>query len=63
MEIEPVLAVYAGYSLDGTSYPEDRMAEVLQSALDELEYCMGDTSTKYGALRARDGHPDPFSIK
>ena len=63
MEIEPVLAIYAGYSLDGNSYPEDQMDEVLQSALDELEYCMGDTSTKYGALRAQHGHPEPFSIK
>lgn len=62
-EMEPVLAVYSGYSLDQTSYPEDRMGEVLQSALDELEYCMGDVSTTYGALRARDGHPEPFDIK
>ena len=71
MELEPVLAIYAGFSLDifgygglgGTSYPEDRMGEVLQSALDELEYCMGNSSTYYGSLRAQHGHPDPFHIK
>ncbi|KAI9689643.1 MAG: hypothetical protein M1820_010141 [Bogoriella megaspora] len=67
MEIEPVLAVYAGFSLDiygqvGTSFPEDRMQQILQEALDELEYCTGDTSTKYGALRAQHGHPEPFQI-
>ena len=66
--MEPVLAVYAGFSLDvygqsGTSYPPSKMHEVIQEALDELEYCMGPVSTKYGALRAAHGHPAPFSIK
>jgi len=41
MELERVLAIYAGYSLsingsEGASYPEDAMGEVLQEALDEL---------------------------
>jgi alpha-N-arabinofuranosidase len=68
MEIEPVLAVYAGFSLDvfgqsGTSYPPEQMHLIVQEALDELEYCMGDQNTKYGALRAQHGHPEPFSIK
>lgn len=67
IDIEPLLAVYAGFSLDiwgqeGTSYPEDRMGDVLQDILNELEYCMGDTSTQYGAMRAADGHPEPFQI-
>jgi alpha-N-arabinofuranosidase len=68
MSITPILAVYAGFSLDpygnkGTSYPTSRMGEVIQEALDELEYCMGATTTKYGALRAQHGHLDPFTIK
>jgi alpha-N-arabinofuranosidase len=46
MEMEPVLGVYAGYSLDGTSYPEQNMDEVLQEILDELEFLLGATSTK-----------------
>ena len=41
MELERVLAIYAGYSLsingsEGASFPLDAMGEVLQSALDEL---------------------------
>lgn len=67
MSIEPVLAVYSGFSLDiwgqnGPSYPADRMDEILQEAIEEIEYCMGDVSTKWGAQRAADGHPAPFKI-
>ena len=67
MDITPVLAVYAGFSLDvwgqrGTSFPSDEMQFVLDEALDELEYCMGSVHTKYGALRASHGHPKPFKI-
>ena len=67
MEMEPVLAVYTGFSLTiygqaGPSYPEDAMGEILQDILNELEYCMGNTSTKYGAMRAEHGHPEPFTI-
>ena len=62
-----MLAVYSGYSLaingaEGVSYPLESMDEVLQSALDELEYCMGGLNTTYGALRAAHGHPEPFPI-
>ena len=67
MEMEPVLAVYAGFSVTifgqaGPSYPEEAMGVLVQDALNELEYCMGDTSTKYGAMRAEHGHPEPFVI-
>ena len=36
---------------------------MLREAIDELEYCMGDINTTYGALRAAHGHPEPFQIK
>lgn len=67
MNIEPVLAVYSGFSLDvwgqsGPSFPPDQMYEVVQDALNELEYCMGGVNTSYGAMRAADGHPEPFKI-
>ena len=62
---EPVLAVYAGFSL-----PPKRelikagsaLAPFVQDALDEIEYVIGDTSTKWGARRAADGHPAPFKL-
>jgi alpha-L-arabinofuranosidase len=65
MKIEPVLAVFAGYALGGAQrdVKEDAMGPILQEALDELEFCMGSTSTKWGAVRAKLGHPKPFPIK
>ena len=35
----------------------------MQAALDdEVEYTTGDVSTKWGAQRAKDGHPAPFPL-
>ncbi|ORX38263.1 glycoside hydrolase superfamily [Kockovaella imperatae] len=62
MEMIPLLAVYDGYSLDHTSYPLEFMDEVLDEILAELEFCLGDTSTKWGAKRAEYGHPEPYNI-
>jgi alpha-L-arabinofuranosidase len=63
LKVEPVLAVYAGYSLGGTHVATGKDLEpYVQSALDEVEYVTGDTSTRWGAERARDGHPAPFPL-
>jgi alpha-N-arabinofuranosidase len=63
LKIEPVLAVYAGYALRGDHIAVGKdLAPFVQSALDEVEYVTGDTSTKWGAERARDGHPAPFPL-
>lgn len=60
--MEPVLAVWAGYYLDGTVIPEDVLGPYVQEALEELEFLMGDASTTYGALRISLGYSEPFSI-
>jgi alpha-N-arabinofuranosidase len=63
LKIEPVLAVYAGYSLRQEHVnPGSDLEPYVQSALDEVEYLTGDTSTKWGAERAKDGHPAPFPL-
>jgi hypothetical protein len=62
--MEPGLGVYAGYSLGGrdTFLSGDPLKPHVQDALDELEYCLGDANTKWGARRIQDGHPAPFKI-
>ncbi|MBP1966739.1 LamG-like jellyroll fold domain-containing protein [Paenibacillus aceris] len=35
----------------------------IQDALDLIEYANGDVTTKWGAARAANGHPEPFHLK
>jgi alpha-N-arabinofuranosidase len=63
LNIQPVLAVYAGYSLKGDHVnPGPDLQPFVDEALDEIEYVTGDTTTKWGAVRAKDGHPAPFPL-
>ena len=63
LKIEPVLAVYAGYALKHDYIkPGPDLDKVVQAAVDEVEYATGDVSTKWGAERAKDGHPAPFPL-
>lgn len=59
---EPVVGVFAGYVLNGDHLDGDYIKPFIQDALDEIEYIMGDASTKWGAVRARNGHPEPFPL-
>ena len=62
--MQPVLAVYAGYSLDHEHVnPGPDLEPYVQSALDEIQYVSGGTDTKWGAERAKDGHPAPFALR
>jgi alpha-N-arabinofuranosidase len=64
LHMQPVLAVYAGYSLRQEHVnPGPDLQPYVDDALDELEYVTGDTSTKWGAERAKDGHPAAFPLK
>jgi alpha-N-arabinofuranosidase len=63
LHIEPVLAVYAGYSMQQEHVdPGTALEPYVQDALDEIEYVTGSTSTKWGAERAKNGHPAPFPL-
>lgn len=61
---EPLLGVYAGYSLNGDHIDAGPLLKpYVDDALDEIEYVMGDVNTYWGARRAADGHPAPFRLK
>jgi alpha-N-arabinofuranosidase len=63
LKIQPVLAVYAGYSMKQEHVePGPDLEPYVQDALDEIEYVAGSTNTKWGAERAKDGHPAPFPL-
>lgn len=60
---EPLFVVNMGM---GHGWYEEytQIGEYIQEALDAIEYCNGDaTTTKWGALRAANGHPEPFNLK
>ncbi|MFP5275569.1 MAG: alpha-L-arabinofuranosidase C-terminal domain-containing protein [Acidobacteriota bacterium] len=64
LHMQPVLAVYAGYSLHHEHVnPGPALEPYVQDALDEIQYVTGGTDTKWGAERAKDGHPAPFALK
>lgn len=60
--MEPVLAVWAGHYLDGTTLTAEQLKPYIQDALNELEYILGDASTTYGALRISHGHTKPWKV-
>ncbi len=64
LNIQPVLAVYAGYSLKGDHIrPGPALTPFVDDVMDELEFVTGDAAnTKWGAVRAKLGHPAPFPL-
>lgn len=63
LKMQPLLAVYGGYSLGGQHVNTGTDLEpYIQDALDEIEYVTGDANTKWGAVRAHNGHPEPFTL-
>jgi len=47
----------------GTFLPDPEWRALIQDTLDAIEYAIGPTSTTWGALRAKHGHPEPFPLK
>lgn len=43
--------------------PVEELQPYIQDALDLIEFANGDKTTKWGALRAEMGHPEPFNLK
>jgi alpha-L-arabinofuranosidase len=64
LKVEPLLAVFAGYALEGAHVdPGPKLQPFVDEALDEIEYCTGDSSTRWGGQREADGHPAAFKIR
>jgi alpha-L-arabinofuranosidase len=63
LHMQPVLAIYAGYSMMQEHVdPGPKLEPYVQDALEEIQYVMGDASTEWGAVRAKDGHAEPFQL-
>lgn len=47
----------------GDACPESEIPAYLDDCMDAIEYAIGDLSTEWGALRAKNGHADPFPLQ
>ncbi|CAF1486254.1 unnamed protein product [Rotaria sordida] len=60
----PILAVYAGYSLNEKSVPKDELQPYIDEVIDEIEFLTAPAhKNRMGALRASLGRQEPFNIK
>jgi len=47
----------------GTFLTDEHIPALIQDSLEAIEYAIGPTSSKWGAERAKNGHPAPFPLK
>lgn len=59
---EPVFCVNVGMA-HLESAPLDRIGPYIQDTLDAIEYANGPADSVWGALRAKNGHPEPFNLR
>lgn len=59
---KPLYVVNVGIWHGGFT-PVDSIQPWIDETLNALEYANGDVTTKYGALRAKNGHPAPYNIE
>lgn len=59
---EPLYVTSVGVWHGGFA-PHDSIEYYVQDVLDAIEYANGDATTKYGAMRIANGHPEPFNLK
>ncbi len=66
MGTEPLICVNIGLLTGtcGVAIPDTGMTEqeYIQDVLDWMEYCNGDVTTTWGAVRAANGHPAPYNV-
>ncbi len=58
----PILAVFAGYTLNGSSDTGAALTADVTDAVNELHYVLDPTTTSWGAERAANGHPAPYNV-
>lgn len=47
----------------GTFLPDAELPGLVQDTLDAIEYAIGPVTSRWGELRAKNGHPAPFPLK
>ena len=58
VDSEPIIVVSVGFER-----PESEADSIMENALNWLRYCNEPASGKWGAMRAANGHPEPYNVK
>jgi len=58
---EPIIVINIGTK--AWNGPDANEEEFLQDAMDWVEYCNGPTTSRWGSVRAANGHPEPYNVK
>ena len=61
LQAQPLFVINCGMS-HKQNVPLDKMREFVQDALDAIEYANGPSTSTWGAVRARNGHPEPYNL-
>src|SRR5262249_13952835 len=64
LNAEPVLALFAGYTLDRAHVDAGtpQMKQFVDEALEEIEYVSGPADSEWGKRRVADGFPEPCKL-
>ncbi len=62
MKAAPLFVVNVGLG-HGYVIPLDQMDSLVTNTMDAIEYANGPVTSKWGAVRARNGHPAPYHLK
>lgn len=68
LEASPMPVVAAGVCCQNVpggpqAIPQQRMPQYIQDVLDLIEYANGSADSRWGAVRAAAGHPEPFGLR
>ena len=58
VDTEPVIVVSVAFER-----PESEYGQILENACNWLRYCNEPATGEWGALRAKNGHPEPYNVK
>ena len=62
LDAEPLFVAHVGMA-EKDFVPMNELEPWIQDVLDAIEYANGPVTSKWGALRAKNGHPKPFNLK
>lgn len=66
LNAEAMLVVSCGMACefrDGGMAPLEELQPFIDDALNAIEYALGPVTSRYGAMRAAAGHPEPFNLR